>query len=116
MQITAKRPPQPQREFQPIVPPQGPRQHIGIDLVNNKPANEFGYVHILVVVCYLSKFVVACPLKIKTSAEVLAEFRGIYLTFGVPSSIQHDQRKEFTSKVFLDYLVNLSKVEFCSLS
>ena len=79
--------------------PQGPWQHIGIDLVNNMPANDFGYLHILFVVCYLSKFVVARPLKTKTSAEVVSELRGIYLTFGVPSSIQHDQGKEFTSKV-----------------
>ena len=62
------------------------------------PENEFGYLDILVAVCYLSKFVVARPLRRKTSAEVIAGLQDIYLTFGVPAIIQHDQGKEFTSK------------------
>ena len=62
------------------------------------PSNEFGYLHILVAVCYLSKFVVARPLKRKTSAEVIDGLRDLYLTYGVPGIIQHDQGKEFTSK------------------
>ena len=63
------------------------------------PQNELGYKHVLVVVCYLSKYVVARPLKTRTSTEVVAELLGIYLTFGVPKICQHDQGEEFTSKV-----------------
>ena len=32
---------------------------------------RFGFQHILVIVCYLSKFVVAHPLETKTSREVI---------------------------------------------
>ena len=63
------------------------------------PQNDFGYSHVLVVVCYLSKFVVTKPLKTKTSSEVVTELLAIFLTFGVPEICQHDQGKEFTSKV-----------------
>ena len=63
------------------------------------PENYLGYKHVLVLVCYLSKFVIARPLKTKTSAEVVAELLSVYLTFGVPQICQHDQGKEFTSKV-----------------
>lgn len=63
------------------------------------PDNDLGYKHVLVIVCYLSKFVVARPLRTKTSAEVVAELLSVYLLFGVPKICQHDQGKEFTSKV-----------------
>ena len=92
--------PQPQRELQSIIPPERPWQHIGMDLFVEMPENEFGYKHVLVIVCYLSKYVIARPLKTRTSAEVVAEVLNVYLTFSVPKICQHDQGKEFTSKVF----------------
>ena len=70
-----------------------------MDLFVDMPPNEFGYRHVLVVVCYLSKYVVARPLETKTTSEVVAKLLDIYLTFGVPEICQHDQGKEFTSKV-----------------
>ena len=93
---------QPQRELQPIPPPQQPWYYCGIDLICNMPINTFGFQHILVIVCYLSKFVIARPLKTKTSKEILERLEEIYLTFGVPKIIQHDQGPEFASKVCLN--------------
>ena len=90
---------QPQRALQPIIPPERPWQHIGVDLFVDMPTDERGYKHVLVAVCYLSKYVVARPLKTKTTAEVVAVLLSIYLTFGIPNICQHDQGKEFTSKV-----------------
>ena len=63
------------------------------------PQNELGYKHVLVVICYSSKYVVARPLRTKTSAKVVAELVSVYLTYGVPNICQHDQGREFTSKV-----------------
>ena len=60
---------------------------------------SFGLKHILVIVCYLSKFVIARPLKTKTSREVSERLQEIYLSFGVLKTIQHDQGTEFSSKV-----------------
>ena len=107
--------PQPQRELQPIVPPERPWQHIGIDLFTDMPDNEFGYKHVLVIVCYLSKYVIAGPLKRKTSEEVIAELLSVYLIFGVIKICQYDQGKEFTSKVILLILRALRSRSLCDL-
>ena len=42
---------------------------------------------------------VARALTSKTSEEVLEKLQDIYLNVGLPNVIQHDQGKEFTSKV-----------------
>ena len=97
--MNAPLPPQPQREFQPMPPPEEPCAHSGIDLVCELPANSTGFRQILVVVCYPTKFVAARALKSKTTREVLDKLQRIYLTYGVSKVIQHDQGKEFTSKV-----------------
>ena len=52
-------------KLQPIPTPRLPWHHIGVDLVTDLPTNSKGYKHILVAVCYLSKFVVARPLFTK---------------------------------------------------
>ena len=77
------------RLLQPIPPPERPWQ----------PISKDGYLHLLVAVCYLSKYVVARPLKSKRSSEVINRLRNIYLTLGTPQIIQHDQGPEFRSKV-----------------
>ena len=88
-------PPQPQRKLHPIVPPKQPWYHVRMDLVVELPNNSSGYKHILVVVCYLSKFVTARPLSTKSTKSVLDALSEIYLTYGVPKIIQHDQGKEY---------------------
>ena len=59
----------------------------GIIWVSSKCNDHFGIIafgcqHILVIVCYLSKFVIARPLKTKTSREILDCLQDIYLSFG----------------------------------
>ncbi|KAI6660753.1 hypothetical protein LOD99_10260 [Oopsacas minuta] len=102
-QTSAALPPQPQRELQPIPPPEEPWCHCGIDLICNMSRTVLGFQHILVIVCYLSKFVIARPLKTKTSKEILDCLQEIYLSFGVPNILQHDQETEFSSKEFQEF-------------
>ena len=97
--MTSSSLPKKELKLQPIPPPKFPWHHIGIDLVTDLPSNSEGYQHILVVVCYLTKFVAARPLLTKTTQSVIDALTQIYLTFGVPAIIQHDQGREFTSKV-----------------
>ena len=92
-------------KLQPIPPPDRPWKHIGIDLICDLPLSPEGYKHILVTVCYLSKYVVVRPLKSKTSSDVIENLKDIYLDIGLPDIIQHDQGKEFTSNVSL-YFTN----------
>ena len=84
--------PQPQRELQPILHPQNPKHHCGIDLICNMTPDYFGFQHILVIVCYLSKFLAANPPKTRTSREALNRLQDVYLTFGVPKVIQSDRQ------------------------
>ncbi|KAI6655698.1 hypothetical protein LOD99_1838 [Oopsacas minuta] len=102
-QTSAALPPQPQRELQPIPPPEEPWCHCGIDLICNMSRTVLGFQHILVIVCYLSKFVIVRPLKTKTSKEILDCLQEIYLSFGVPNILQHDQGTEFSSKEFQEF-------------
>ena len=98
-QITASLAPQPQKKIQPIPPPSNTWKHIGMDLICDLTESVEGYKHILVNVCYLSKYVVARTLKTKTSEEVVRNLKDIHLVMGLPNIIQHDQGKEFTSGV-----------------
>ncbi|KAI6650089.1 hypothetical protein LOD99_6171 [Oopsacas minuta] len=102
-QTSAALPPQPQQELQPVPPPGEPWCHCGIDLICNIPRTVLWFQHILVIVCYLSKFVIARPLKTKTSKEILDCLQEIYLSFGVPNILQHDQGTEFSSKEFQEF-------------
>ena len=99
--MTASTLPKKNLKSHPIPAPRVPWHHIGMDIVTDLPSNSQGYNHILVVVCYLSKFVAARPLLTKTTQSVIDALTEIYLTFGVPAIIQHDQGREFTSRVSL---------------
>ena len=70
-----------------------------MDLICDLPVSSEGFKHVLVTVCYLSKFVVVRPLKRKTSEEVIQNLQEIYVTMGLPEIIQHDKGPEFTSSV-----------------
>ena len=50
--------------------------------------SEDGYKHILLSVCYLSKYVAVRPLKSKTSEEVIKNPKNIYLDMRLPDIIQ----------------------------
>ena len=67
-----------------------------------------GYLHILVIVCYLSKYILARPLFDRTTDSVIAALQDIYLEVGVPDIIQHDQGKEFSSKAFQNFTEKLN--------
>ena len=70
-----------------------------------------GFLHIVVIVCYLTKFVVARPLRIKTSREILGCLEEIYIPFGVPKILQHGQGPEFSSRVNVnDYIFTIETV------
>ena len=87
------------RELQPIRPPSYPWKHLGIDIISDFGSDNDGFKHIFVTVCYLSKFVCAHSLKSKRSSEIICTLKKIFLAYGVPNTIQHDQGPEFTSKV-----------------
>ena len=57
-----------------------------MDLICDLPETSDGYKHILVTVCYLSKYIVARALKSKTTSDVIGQLEDIYLGMGLPIS------------------------------
>ena len=72
---------------------------MGVDIISDFGTDNDEFRHIFVAVCYLSKFVYAQGLKSKRSSEIICKLKDIFLTYGVPTTIQHDQGPEFTSEV-----------------
>ncbi|KAI6653114.1 hypothetical protein LOD99_3950 [Oopsacas minuta] len=91
------------QEAQPIQPPSRTWKHLGMDLICDLPVSSEGFKHVLVTVCYLSKFVVVRPLKREPSEEVIQNLQDIYATMGLPDIIQHDKGPEFTSSLFQEF-------------
>ena len=59
-----------------------------MDLIRDLSPSIGGFVHILVTVCYLSKFAVMRALKTETIAEVIGNLQdSIYLEIGLPDII-----------------------------
>ena len=92
--MTAAFAPQPLKKLQPIPPPTKTWKHIGMDLICDFSESEDGYKHILVTVCYLSKYVAVRPHKSKTSEEVIKYLKNIYLDMGLPAIIQHVEGRD----------------------
>ncbi|CAF0856919.1 unnamed protein product [Brachionus calyciflorus] len=91
------------------IPVTGLHDKIGIDLVLGLPKTSSGFLGVLVIIEYLSKFVWAVPIKSKEAKEAKQLFEYISL-FGAPKSIQSDQGKEFLNKLIAE-LTKISGVE-----
>jgi hypothetical protein len=78
-----------------------PFQKVAIDLAGPLPKTHSGFKHILVVVCYLTKWVEAIPLvnnKATTCAEVFV--REIIARYGCPLEVVSDNGHSFNGKFF----------------
>ena len=84
----------------PLPVPIGPLHTIHIDILSI-PTPSQGYKYILVIICAFSKYVIAKPLKRKTSRLVAKTFFNHYiLTFGLPAQLVYrsDNGGEFTGR------------------
>ena len=73
-----------QHELQPIPAPEEQWYLCGIDIVLQYVPTSFGFQLILVIVCYLSEFLIERPLETKTSREVLDRLQKITLLLVCP--------------------------------
>lgn len=89
--------------------PIGIFDRIGIDLVLGLPMTEEGYIGILVITEYLTKFPFAVPIKSKNSMEIAERLFEYISIFGPPKHILSDQGTEFQKHV--DQLANVCGVE-----
>ena len=81
---------------------------VGIDLVFGLPETAEGYVGIMVLTDYLTKYPFARPIKSKTALEI-ARTLGVYLPVW-PTEKLSDQGKELNNSV-VDKLLKLTGIE-----
>ena len=80
--------------------PQGPWQHISVDLMT--PSLPSG--HTLLVVVDYSRYLEVDFLNSTTTGKVIASLKKIFLIHGLPKEITTDNGPQFSSKDFADYL------------
>ena len=80
-------------------------QLIGLDIVGPFPKSKSGHVYIIVAVEYLSRFIIAAPLR-STSALEAAKFviNEIFLKFGLPEKLLTDNATTFTADFFQELI------------
>lgn len=81
------------------IPVTGLHDKIGIDLVFGLPKTLTGFIGILVIIEYLSKYVWAVGIKSKEALEIARRLFEYISLFGAPKGIQSDQGKEFLNKI-----------------
>ena len=72
---------------------------IGIDLVLGLPVTEDGYLGLLVITEYLTKFPYVVPIRTKEATEIATRLFEYFSIFGPPRVMQSDQGPEFLNKV-----------------
>lgn len=78
-----------------------PWELISADLVGPLPKSNHGYIYILVVVDYFSKFPLFFPLRRATAPHIVKAIEDhIFMQYGVPSSIIVDNGVQFRSREF----------------
>jgi hypothetical protein len=81
---------------------QFPSQMISVDLIGPLPTSTKGYSYLLVIVDWLTKYVVLFPLRKATSTKVTECIEnGIFLVYGVPQFILVDNGKHFVGNEFV---------------
>jgi hypothetical protein len=72
---------------------------VGIDLQFGFPATKDNYIGLLVIVEYLTKYVVAFPIKSKSAIEIAERLFEYIAMFGPPKEILSDQGTEFNNQL-----------------
>ena len=78
-----------------------PWELISADLVGPLPKSTHGYLYILVVTDYFSKFPLFFPLRTATASSITKSIEdNVFMLFGVPTSIIVDNGSQFRSREF----------------
>ena len=92
------------------LPVTGLFDRVGIDLVFGLPTTSDGFVGILVITEYLSKYPFALPIKSKTAIEISEKFFNYISLFSPPKVVLSDQGTEFNNDL-VDNLTKLHGIE-----
>jgi len=91
-------------------------QKVHIDLTSPHVTSSLGYKYILTAICAFTKYLIAVPIRDKTSKAVAkALVKHIYLVHGTPELLVHDQGGEFWSDIMKD-LANLLEIQVSKIT
>ena len=79
-------------------------ERIGIDLVGGFPETEEGYIGVMIITEYLTKYAVVYPIKSKGAKEIAENLFNYIGMFGPPKIILSDQGTEFCNKIVAELL------------
>ena len=86
-------------------------QKVHIDLVGPFPLSRRGYRYLLTVICSFTKYLICVPIRDKLSLTVTnALMKNVYLVYGLPEVLVHDQGGEFFSDV-MQQLAKLLEIQ-----
>ena len=97
----------PKMHLQPIKLQGPPFSRIVVDCVGPLPKTKTGNIYIFTIICPITRFAEAFPLRNIRSKTILKCLLKFFCLFGLPVEIAHDQGSNFTSKVFKTSLKEL---------
>ena len=93
-----------------------PMQKVHIDLTGPHVTSSNGYKYILTVICAFTKYLIAVPIRDKTTRTVArALVKHVYLVHGPPEILVHDQGGEFWSQVMQE-LADLLEIQVSKIT
>ncbi|XP_053294792.1 uncharacterized protein LOC128455141 [Pleuronectes platessa] len=93
--------------LQPIPAIGQPFEHLIIDCVGPLPRSKSGHTYLLTVMCQVTRYPAAYPLRSITAKAVVGALTQFISVFGIPKVIQSDQGSNFTSHLFAQVLKQL---------
>lgn len=91
----------------PIPVVEQPFDHLIIDCVGPLPRSKLGHTYLLTVMCQVTRYPAAYPLRTITTKSVVKALTQFISVFGIPKIIQSDQGSNFTSHMFAEILQQL---------
>ena len=91
----------------PIPAVEKPFEHLIIDCVGPLPRSKQGHIYLLTVMCQVTRYPAAYPLRTITTKSVVKALTQFMSVFGIAKVIQSDQGSNFTSRMFAEVLKQL---------
>ena len=106
--------PIPPAPLHPIPVVNEPFHKVLVDCVGPLPKTKKGNEYLLTVMCTMTRYPEAIPLRNIKSKTVINALLRLFTHFGIPMIIQHDQGSNFTSKLFSEVMNKLGVSQYCS--
>ncbi|XP_068220090.1 uncharacterized protein [Palaemon carinicauda] len=98
----------PSAPLQPISIPKFPSERIIIDCVGPMPRTKQGNEYLLTILCPITRYPIPVPIKNINAKTIIGQLVKIFTTYGFPKTLQCDRGTNFTSKLFLQAMIEFN--------